>query len=359
MRISWDELGTHFFKQGTDRGVLYTYSGGDYIDGVAWNGLSEVSLKREGRDKTVLYSGDVRAAILFTGEENAGSIKAYTYPPELDRCLGGVELLPGMSAYQQEYQPFGFSYRTYIGSDTDGTSHGYTINLVYGAHISSMDDNDSTVDDSSDISPLTLDFECLPVDTDDYLPLSVIKVNSTKFSSESLSELEDILYGTADTAPRLPSVEELIELFTPEPDPGDDDTYPSEELYPSEYRFPADVTYLLNNTPDNFRNATINGSTGANGAASPNRVRSVKAVPVRSGHRVVIEASTGYAFWVYKYDENGDYIGYEPASAANEYTMAASDTEYSIRFVVRRTDNAAFNASDVGTTWRIDATAIV
>lgn len=359
MRIRWDELGTRFYKRGVDRGVLYTYSGGDYIDGVPWNGLTEVSPKRDGRDKEVLYSGDAVADVRFSEEEPGGSIKAYMYPDEFEACVGASKIFEGMIANQQDYRSFGLSYRTYIGNDTEGTGYGYVINLVYGAVVTSVTESTKTLDKSANIEQMSWDYMTIPVDVPDFGPVSLVQIDSTKFSSESLSELEDILYGTADTAPRLPSVEELIELFTPEPDPGDDDTYPSEELYPSEYRFPADVTYLLKNTPDNFRNATINGSTGANGAASPNRVRSVKAVPVRSGHRVVIEATTGYAFWVYKYDENGDYIGYEPASAVNKYTVAASDTEYSIRFVVRRTDNAAFNASDVGTTWRIDATMIV
>lgn len=241
MRISWDELGTHFFKRGTDRGVFYSYSGGDYIAGVAWNGLSEVSLKRNGREKTVLYSRDVRSALLFTNEEDGGSIKAYTYPTEFNKCLGGVELLPGLTGYQQEYEPFGFSYRTYIGNDTDGTSYGYIINLIYGANISSMSDDDRTVDDSTEISPFSFEFECVPTEVEDYAPLAVIKITSTDLAPDKLTELEDILYGTADTEPRMPSVDELIELLTPAPTPGENSGYPSEQLYPAEDIYPVNL----------------------------------------------------------------------------------------------------------------------
>jgi hypothetical protein len=47
-----------------------------------------------------------------------------------------------------------------------------------------------------------------------YKPTSHFIVDSTRVSAELLSELEDILYGGSMSTSRLPTLEELLELFS-------------------------------------------------------------------------------------------------------------------------------------------------
>ena len=86
--MEWDAISSRFYKTGLDHGVLYRYENGQYINGVPWSGLVDVSISKSGREKTLLYTNDIRSAILFTPFESGGSVKCITYPDELEPCFG-------------------------------------------------------------------------------------------------------------------------------------------------------------------------------------------------------------------------------------------------------------------------------
>lgn len=240
-RIEWDALGERRYEIGVDRGVFYESVGGEYINGIAWNGLTGVEDSSEGRESTPLYSGDVKVAAEYTPEAYAGTIRCYTYPDDFEKYLGEEEIGPGVYARQQDRDLFGFCYRTLVGNDSDGTSHGYKLHLVYNMIVTDFSRSYSTVNSSTDIPETTIGFDTFAVitDSDNYEPLSEIVIDSRTVDATLLASFEDILYGTANAVPRLPWPDEIIEMFyVPQPIPPEWYLFPNNAIYPDDTLYP-------------------------------------------------------------------------------------------------------------------------
>lgn len=213
MRLSWDDIGSRLYNAGVDRGVLYPYVGGYYDNGVAWNGLTGVDDSSSGYEKTLLYTNDIRSGVVFSPKEFGGTIKCYTYPDEFESCIGNEELVPGLFAQENEGVPFGFSYRTKIGNDISA-NHAYVIHLIYGAHVTEAKENASTIADNPNVTDLSFSFDCVPTEYKNRKLCSHFKINSRLVSQETLLALEEILYGSAESEPRMPFPDELEELLS-------------------------------------------------------------------------------------------------------------------------------------------------
>ncbi len=124
-KIEWDKTGERFYETGVKKGVLYPQAtGGTYPKGVAWNGLTAVTEAPTGAEATPLYADDIKYLNLYSVEEFAATVEAYTYPDEFGECDGSAELVAGVTIGQQKRKSFGMSYVTTIGNDVDGNSHG-------------------------------------------------------------------------------------------------------------------------------------------------------------------------------------------------------------------------------------------
>ena len=243
MRINWDATGERRYEVGVDRGVLYQDVGGAFESGVPWNGLTNVDADDNGHENTPLYTGDVKRGNLSTYSEFGGTITAYTYPDEFEPCIGSVEAVPGIFTQQQKRAHFGLCYRSLIGNDVDGQEHGYKLHLIYDAEVTSCSVSRPTINDSAEAVEFEWEFEAMPQLSDDFDPYSEIIIDSTRFSSEFMEQLEDILYGTEEEAPRLPTLEELLELFyVEEPVPASWEGYPHMRVYPATDLYPCDLS---------------------------------------------------------------------------------------------------------------------
>ena len=123
------------------------------------------------------------------------------------------ELAPGVYVGQQNRAPFGLSYRTLIGNDTDKTKHGYKIHLVYGATAKPAEKSNKTINESPEAVEMSWECSTTPVDVPDGDPAAHIEIDSTTISAEKLAAIEAILYGSGETASRLPMPEELVTLL--------------------------------------------------------------------------------------------------------------------------------------------------
>ena len=141
------------------------------------------------------------------------TIEAYTYPDEWEECDGSAEIAPGVIAGQQNRKVFGLSYRTKLGNDVDGQDHGYKLHLVYGGLASPSERGYQTVNDSPEPINPSWEVTTTPVDVPGFKPTARLIITSTKADPAKLKALEDILYGTEETEPRLPLPEEVIELL--------------------------------------------------------------------------------------------------------------------------------------------------
>lgn len=213
-RLKWDQVGERLYETGVQKGVLYDQdSTGNYPSGVAWNGLTGVTESPSGAEQTPLYANNSKYAVLTSAEEYGATIEAYTYPKEFEKCDGSAEVAPGVTIGQQKRSPFGFSYRTEIGNDTEGTKHGYKLHLVYNCMASPSEKGHSTVNDSPEAITFSWELTTTPVEVDGHEPTASITIDSTVVDTERLSALEDILYGTEEEEPRLPLPDEVITLL--------------------------------------------------------------------------------------------------------------------------------------------------
>lgn len=214
-RLVWDQTGERVYETGTEKGVLYPCADGAYPKGAAWNGLTGVSQNPSGAEATPLYASNKKYLNLISDEEFAATITAYTYPDEWEECDGSVQLAQGVMVGQQPRKTFGLSYVTLKGNDTEGTSHGYIIHLVYGATASPSSKDYKTTNNDPEAIEFSWEATCIPVEVEGMKkPTAHITIDSTKCKPEELKKLEDALYGTESTEPHLPLPAELKTIFT-------------------------------------------------------------------------------------------------------------------------------------------------
>ena len=212
-KLKWDQTGERLYETGVDRGVVYPQVAGAYPAGAAWNGLTGVTLSPSGAEPSPLYANNHKYLNLMSVEELGGTIEAYTYPDEFAECNGEKELVAGVRIGQQKRQQFGFTFRTLIGNDSEGTAHGYKIMLVYGALASPSENANATVNDSPEAKTMSWEFSTTPVEVSGFEPTASIEINSTTVDADKLAALEAILYGSGDTEARLPLPDEVAEIF--------------------------------------------------------------------------------------------------------------------------------------------------
>ena len=215
--LVWDAVGERTYETGTKKGVLYPQVGNAYPKGVAWNGLTAVTESPEGAEATAIYADDIKYLNLRSVEDFGATIEAYTYPPEFAECDGSAKFALGATIGQQPRKPFGFSYVTTIGNDTEYESYGYKIHLVWGATASPSDRSYQTINDSPEPINFSWEIDTIPVEVPGFKPTAHMEIDSTDFKTPEqkakLTQLENILYGTdADTTAGVEATEPWLPL---------------------------------------------------------------------------------------------------------------------------------------------------
>ena len=213
-RLVWDQVGERFYETGVDHAVLYPISPkGLYDKGVVWNGITAITESPSGAEPNNLYADNMKYLVLVGAEDLGLTIEAYTYPDEWEECDGSVEIAPGVIAGQQSRKVFGLSYRTKLGNDVDGQDHGYKLHLIYGGLASPSERGYQTVNDSPEPINPSWEITTTPVAIPGFKPAARLVITSTKVDPAKLKAMEDILYGSDDTEPRLPLPDEVIKLL--------------------------------------------------------------------------------------------------------------------------------------------------
>lgn len=224
-KIVWDKTGERLYETGVRNGVLYPMGeNGNYPAGVAWNGLTAVTESPSGAEATPLYADDIKYLNLMSAEEFGATIEAYTYPEEFAECDGSASLADGVTIGQQPRKTFGMSYKTVVGNDVAGSSHGYKIHLIYGAMAAPSEKAYATINDSPEAITFSWEVTTTPVNVTGFKPTASLVIDSTKVNAEKLASLEEILYGKDasteggedGTTARLPLPDEIAEIFAEE-----------------------------------------------------------------------------------------------------------------------------------------------
>lgn len=221
-KIVWDKIGEHYYEAGVDHGVLYSYNKNTkkFENGVAWNGLTAVNESPSGAEPTAIWADNIKYLNLMSAEQYGATIECLTYPKEFDKCNGLASLGEGVTIGQQPREIFGYSYRTLLGNDTEGTNFGYKLHLVYNATASPSEQGHSTVNDSPETGSFSFSVSTTPVDVPGFKPTATLVIDSTKVDSAKLTAIEALLYGTdagdgqEATTASLPLPEKIIEILT-------------------------------------------------------------------------------------------------------------------------------------------------
>ena len=194
--LKWDQDGERLYETGIDQVVLYLKdSNGDYKNGVAWNGVSQIQESPSGADPTDIYADNIKYLSIRAAEKFGATIECYTYPDEWEQCDGSAEPETGIMIGQQTRKPFGLSYRTIIGNDIDMNDHGYKYHLIYNATASPSERSYSTVNDSPEAASFSYEIETTPVPVTNYKPTSRLIIDSTKVDSTKLTSFLETLHG--------------------------------------------------------------------------------------------------------------------------------------------------------------------
>ena len=212
--LVWDETGKKLFETGVSNVALYPQdTTGVYGTGVAWNGVTNISESPSGAEATTLWANNGKYLNLYSVEEYASSIEAYTYPDEFAECDGSAEIAKGVSIGQQTRKSFGLAYKTLVGSDTDGNDHGYKLHLVYGCKAAPSERSHATVNDSPEALSFSWEISTTPVSVTGHKPTASVEIDSTKVEPAKLAAFEKILFGSDTAAARLPLPDEVATHF--------------------------------------------------------------------------------------------------------------------------------------------------
>lgn len=214
--LVWDQTGERFYETGVEKGVLWIYDSttGTYGDGIAWNGLTNVSEKPSGAEATALYADNIKYLNLISNEEFAATIEAYTYPDEFAECDGSVSLTQGVTIGQQKRKTFAFSYQTKIGNDTDGNDKGYKIHIVYGCLAAPTEKGYATINDSPEAITFSWEISTTPIEVTGYKPTSLVIIDSTKLTEAQLTAVNAAIYGSSAANSALKTPAQIVSIIT-------------------------------------------------------------------------------------------------------------------------------------------------
>lgn len=211
-RLVWDEIGKKLYEAGVEKCVLYLLKDGQYKNGVAWSGVTNVSENPSGGEPQPQYADNIKYINIMSREDFAVTIEAFTYPDEFGICDGSVEVVKGITIGQQTRHPFGISYQTKIGNDVDQEEYGYKIHLIYNALAKPSQKQYQTINENPDANNFSWELSTTPISVEGHKPTASLVINSTKTDPEKLKELEDIIYGSDTLEPRMPLPDEIISI---------------------------------------------------------------------------------------------------------------------------------------------------
>lgn len=208
-KIDWKSTGKRFYETGVDRGVLYVGDG----PGVPWTGLVNVNDSQSGGEIKTRFLDGVMISNRASPETFVGTIEAFTYPPEFEKCDGSALLQNGLRTTRQRRHLFHLVYRTKVGDDLSGLDRAYKIHILYNVRAEPSERSYRTLSDQNE--PITFSWRIFARGqlVAGIRPSPHFVIDSRDVPALLLEDVEELLYGTEATDPSLPTAGELIFLF--------------------------------------------------------------------------------------------------------------------------------------------------
>lgn len=176
------------YEIGLDRGVFYPETG----PGEVWNGLAAVDESSTDFSGSPVYLDGKRISQRRMLGYFSGNLAAYHYPESFYNNV----------LIQRRAKKFGLSYRT-------GTEGNYKIHLVYNVLLTPS----TYVYHQSEVEQFRWPFTSQPVEIPGVARSAHLIVDTSIAYLSAIGDLEDVLYGTDETDPRLPSSIEVLSIF--------------------------------------------------------------------------------------------------------------------------------------------------
>lgn len=208
-RLKWGDPEDRRYKYGIDRGVLYV----DGQDGVPWNGLVSFERAFGGGGIQSYYFDGTKISDIGGLTDFEATLTAYSSPEEFDQCDGTDALAPGFYVEQQRGKPFAFVYREMIGDAAAGKTAGYFLRFVYNATASATKSGAKTAEVNASADNLSWLIRARPDSVLGRAPSASFYINSTEIDPEKMALIEDALYGTESTPPRILYPTEILSIL--------------------------------------------------------------------------------------------------------------------------------------------------
>ena len=201
--LTWNNTSNPRYEAGVDRGVVYPPTG----PGVVWNGLISVDEQFEGGEVDVVRFDGIAIGQDVLNRSFLATINAFAIPRALESCIGMLEIAPGFILTRQAPKQFGLSYRVQT-SDSTAVTH-----LVYRA--TATPTQRGYVTQSNEIQPSNLSFQlkAVPEELDNAYPTAHFVLDPAIIPAEAMAVIEQFLYGTAKSDPRMPTLPEVISII--------------------------------------------------------------------------------------------------------------------------------------------------
>lgn len=209
-KLNWSDLTNHYYEHGVDRGVLYVKNS----FGVAWHGLISITEQSNLSAPTASFIDGTKFNQTLKHSDFSATLSAYSAPEEFSKCDGVDAISNGLFVTEQKRVGFDLAYRTQIGSAANADENHYKLHLVYNCVATKDDITHTTISDSP--SPIThgWSIHTVPVLIPGKRAAAHIVVDSRYTPFYILKSLEDVLYGSPVNEPTMPSMQDVITLFS-------------------------------------------------------------------------------------------------------------------------------------------------
>lgn len=209
-RVTWDASGQRLYQTGIDRGMIYLEDG----TVTTWSGLVSVTESPNGSDATPTYIDGQKVLNVPGGENYEATIETLSLPVKAAACAGWGILQYGLYASNQPKQTFGFSYRTLIGNDVNGTGFAYRIHIVFNCTAKSSDFTHETITDKPSLKTYSFGITATPVAFTELRPTAHVIFDTRIQSPSAISAIEAILYGDNTHDPAMPTTSQIASLLS-------------------------------------------------------------------------------------------------------------------------------------------------
>lgn len=206
--IKWNATGERYYETGIEKAVLFIENSSP----VVWDGLISVSHTPVGGETEAYYFEGNKYLNTTSRQEYKATINAYSSPREFNACNGIQELYRGLEVTSQNNKSFNLVYKTLIGNDESSTMD-YKLHLIYNAKTQVALSSSQTLTKEKNLSINKWTITAVPPLVDGYLASAYRVIDTRKYSSEIITNLENALYGTDITDPYFPTPAQLTTIL--------------------------------------------------------------------------------------------------------------------------------------------------